>query len=425
MSILNKIVYNQTLETPSTFHTRTLFLAAGIMNGGAVSWPAPKSLVILILLLYTRILDCKTLAKSAPQALVFGGNGLLGASTVEKLLVGGFHVTTINRGNWYWDSGIKIKPRVHHVTCDRLLSLKSCKEIAALSKSKFDVAVDFSGYHRFQIQEVFDIWQDRIGLYIYISSDSVFEVCNKSHDGYSQETDAVRPNNVLIREEYAKKDSYGHRKLLCEEELQFQNMKWGVPFVSLRLPDVIGPRDNTYRWWIYQLMIRLYPHLNSDIKLPRSFCEKPLSLVHSDDVAEVIFDLCSQNPEKFAHGKAYNLAFKENPSLFELLDLMKSELEMPDVPVTCGEEPGVHLYPSVTLGPVNTSLAERELSWNPTPLTETVKELVTFYESASRNPEFRREQEGMLNSAHIARNQQDMSKAFNKVYLTMSMRDEL
>lgn len=356
---------------------------------------------------------------------MFGGNGLLGASTVEKLLVGGFHVTTINRGNWYWDSGIKIKPRVHHVTCDRLLSLKSCKEIAALSKSKFDVAVDFSGYHRFQIQEVFDIWQDRIGLYIYISSDSVFEVCNKSHDGYSRETDAVRPNNVLIREEYAKKDSYGHRKLLCEEELQFQNMKWGVPFVSLRLPDVIGPRDNTYRWWIYQLMIRLYPHLNSDIKLPRSFCEKPLSLVHSDDVAEVIFDLCSQNPEKFAHGKAYNLAFKENPSLFELLDLMKSELEMPDVPVTCGEEPGVHLYPSVTLGPVNTSLAERELSWNPTPLTETVKELIIFYESASRNPEFRREQEGMLNSAHIARNQQDMSKAFNKVYLTMSMRDEL
>uniref|UniRef100_K1QJ38 Uncharacterized protein n=1 Tax=Magallana gigas TaxID=29159 RepID=K1QJ38_MAGGI len=87
---------------------------------------------------------------------------------------------------------------------------------------------------------------------------------------------------------------------------------------------------------------------------------------------------------------------------------------MPDVPVTCGEEPGVHLYPSVTLGPVNTSLAERELSWNPTPLTETVKELVIFYESASRNPEFRREQEGMLNSAHIARNQQDMSKAFNK-----------
>lgn len=150
------------------------------MNGGAASWPALKSLAIVILLLCTGILDCKTLAKSAPQALVFGGNGLLGASTVEKLLVGGFHVTIINRGNWYWDSGIKIKPRVHHVTCDRLLSLKSCKEITALSKSKFEVAVDFSGYHRFQIQEVFDIWQDRIGLYIYISSDSVFEVCTKA-----------------------------------------------------------------------------------------------------------------------------------------------------------------------------------------------------------------------------------------------------
>lgn len=29
-AILNKIVYNQTLETPSTFHTRALYLAAGI-----------------------------------------------------------------------------------------------------------------------------------------------------------------------------------------------------------------------------------------------------------------------------------------------------------------------------------------------------------------------------------------------------------
>uniref|UniRef100_A0A8W8KNN8 Uncharacterized protein n=1 Tax=Magallana gigas TaxID=29159 RepID=A0A8W8KNN8_MAGGI len=79
----------------------------------------------------------------------------------------------------------------------------------------------------------------------------------------------------------------------------FQNMKWGVPFVSLRLPDVIGPRDNTY----------------SDVW-------------------------------RRARG---------------------------------------HLY-IVTLGPVNTSLAERELSWNPSPLTETER-LVIFYESASiRNP---------------------------------------
>lgn len=393
------------------------------MHGGSLPWPACKLLGILLVLFYLGILDCRTLAKDTPEALVLGGNGLLGAGTVETLLVRGYRVTAVNRGNWYWDSDIKIKPRVNHVTCNRLQPLKSCPGIDALSQSKFDVVVDFSAYHRFQIQDVFDLWQKRIGLYVYISSDSVFEVCNKSHGGYSRESDAVRPKNVLEREEYAKKDSYGHRKLLCEEELQLQNMKWGVPFVSLRLPDVIGPRDNTYRWWIYQLLIRLNSHLKSDIKLSKSLCTKPISLVHSEDVAEMISDICSQNPKRFANGKAYNLAFKENPSVLELLELMKSELNMPDVPVTCDTASGLQLYPSVTLGPVNTSQAQLDLNWNPTPLDEAVKELVNFYELASHNPEFKKEQDNVLSSAFFMDNQKAVSEAFSKVY--RSLRDEL
>lgn len=57
-------------------------------------------------------------------------------------------------------------------------------------------------------------------------------------------------------------ESYGHRKLQIEEELARQREEGGVPYVSLRLPDVIGPRDNTYRWWIYQTWIRLADHLD-------------------------------------------------------------------------------------------------------------------------------------------------------------------
>ena len=53
------------------------------------------------------------------KILVFGGNGLLGSSTVEKLLAHGDDVTIVNRGNWYWDSKDRIKPRVHVVHCDR------------------------------------------------------------------------------------------------------------------------------------------------------------------------------------------------------------------------------------------------------------------------------------------------------------------
>lgn len=376
--------------------------------------------------------ECEDLETSAPQALVFGGNGFMGIPTVEKLLIGGYHVTIVNRGNWYWDSDVRIKPRVSHVTCDRYKSLSHCKNMEALHNFKFDVVIDFSAYERFQVQDVFKIFQDRIGLYILISSDSVYEVCNKSYDGYSREIDAVRPRNVLQREEYAKKDNYGHRKLLCEEELQFQNMKWGVPFLSLRLPDVIGPRDNTYRWWIYQLQIRLHAHLSNEVRIPKSVCHQPLSLVHSDDVADLIVHICSQSPEKFAHGKAYNLAFKENPTLFELLEAIKSELNMRDVPIICAAESMPELYPTVTLGPVDTSSAEQELSWNPTTLSEAVKDNVNFYESAARNPEFKKE---LANALDFTKSSMPMTdgygdklyKAFNKEYRTMdsTMKDEL
>ncbi|XP_061184547.1 uncharacterized protein LOC133192571 [Saccostrea echinata] len=390
-----------------------------------------KSILFVLLLQYLKFDNCEELGNNAPEVLVFGGNGFMGSSLVEKLLLRGYHVTVVNRGNWYWDSGIKIKPRVSHVICDRLQPLKNCTDLRVLYNSKFDVVIDFSAFHRFQIQDVFDIFQDRIGLYILISSDSVYEVCNKSHDGYTRETDAIRPKNVLQREEYAKKDGYGHRKLLCEEELRFQSMKWGsVPFVSLRLPDVIGPRDNTYRWWLYQLQISLSAHLESNVRLSKSQCQTPLSLVHSDDVADAILHICSQNPSNFAQGKAFNLAFRENPTLLEVFEMMKTELNKKDVSIICGEELGFRFYPTVTMGPIDISFAEKELNWNPIPFSEAVKDVVAFYESASRNPEFKKEQENALNFAKISMpitsDPDRIYEAFSKEYLTMATnRDEL
>ena len=51
----------------------------------------------------------------------------------------------------------------------------------------------------------------------------------------------------------AKADEYGHAKLGGEEVLVKQQAAGGFPWVSLRLADVIGPRDTTDRWWVYQV----------------------------------------------------------------------------------------------------------------------------------------------------------------------------
>ena len=44
----------------------------------------------------------------------------------------------------------------------------------------------------------------------------------------------------------------------------------------------------------------------------------------------------------------------------------------------------IQLFPSVRLGPVNTSRALLELGWQPSPWQHAVRETVAFYEEATR-----------------------------------------
>ncbi|XP_046561287.1 uncharacterized protein LOC124270260 [Haliotis rubra] len=325
---------------------------------------------------------------SPKNILVFGGNGFLGSATVETLLEADHVITIVNRGNWYWDSVFTIKPRVQHISCDRGVTLRKCDGLVELvGKKSFDVVVDFSGYHPFAVTEAVDLLKDNLSLYIYISSDSVYEVCEKSHSEPSRETDDVRPNSEEVRNALAEKDDYGHRKLQCEEELEKQRQNGGFPYVSLRLPDVIGPRDNTYRWWIYQMWIKLSKYLEKPVSVPARFLNKPISLVYSQDVARFIGLLLQPNPEWL--DQAYNLAFKETPSLLDVLTDMKMALNMTDLTIkTHTGEDAMYLFPSVRQGPVDISKAVDVLGWDPTPWEEAVLETVDFYESAVTHNDF-------------------------------------
>ncbi|KAK3100686.1 hypothetical protein FSP39_023814 [Pinctada imbricata] len=333
------------------------------------------------------------------NVLVFGGNGFMGATTVHLLLERGDHVTLINRGNWYWDSGSRIKPSVRHLSCDRMKSLQVCHDVQEFFEANpdvnFDAVVDFSAYHPFAITDGLDALKGRIGRYIYISSDSVYEVCQKNHSAPSREEDSVRPISHEEQDEMNKRDDYGHRKFACEEELIKQRATGGVPFIALRLPDVIGKRDSTMRWWIYQIWLKLHDYLVRSISVPKFLEMKPLSLVYSDDVAEVILT-CIDGDDRL-YDQAYNLAFMENPTLLELLNKMKTGLGLHSLDVRIDEKDDVvHLYPSVSKGVVDITKAQRDLGWHPTSLDEVVDELMEFYEDAISNTLFLREQKEII-----------------------------
>lgn len=316
----------------------------------------------------------------------------MGSATVEKLIQLEYYIVIVNRGNWYWDSATKIKPHVQHVKCDRMRPLQKCSELLdylqdEATPTTFDAVIDFSAYHPLEITEALDVLDGRMRRYIYISSDSVYEVCHKNHSLPTREIDAVRPDTQEERDELEGKESYGHRKLACEEELESQYQKGGVPFISLRLPDVIGPRDNTLRWWIYQTWFRLADYLDKKVVIPAILVNHPMSLVYVDDVANAIL-ICLHTDDSL-YNQAYNLALNESPSLFAMLDGVRTHLKLPNSEIRLDKNrDSMRLFPSVTRGTVDTDKAKVLLGWKPTPWDQVLKETTEFYEAAFSKPEF-------------------------------------
>ena len=287
------------------------------------------------------------------RILLFGGNGFIGAETVMTLLSNKeeCQLILVNRGkSWVWDKKAAIVKRVRIIEWDRRKPLSDCVDLVAECREGcFHAVIDFSGYTPVMVEESTKLLQGKTELYIYISSDSVYEVCvEKCHQGWTKETDALRPKDRSTRRALSIEDDYGHKKLQCEEILSAVGKATGMgvsgqafPYVILRLADVIGPRDSTDRWWQYQSWVDLAARSGTRVKIPDLYKNKPLSFVFVKDVArliaKIIFQTEGLHPEvgldQFTG--AYNLACKESPTLYELIDDLYKELglETGDVPV--------------------------------------------------------------------------------------------
>ncbi|OWF36591.1 hypothetical protein KP79_PYT03083 [Mizuhopecten yessoensis] len=364
-----------------------------------------------ILLSIYLLLQCTT--GSAKTIFVLGGNGLLGSAFMERVIEKRDNLVVVNRGNWYWDTSELILPFVTPIQCNRRNSLGKCPDLAFLLSGEgkdivFDAVVDFSSFAGENVADILDVLNERIKRYIFISSDSTYEVCMKNHTKPTVESDSVRPVPETERIIYSKKDTYGHRKLEGEEVLEAQK-DGGVPFVAMRLPDVIGPRDNIYRWWMYQLWIKLSDYLDRPVSVPAELTDRPLSFVYSYDVADMIVKLLDADLDVF--NQAYNFAFEENPTLTELLKAMAVLLDRPDIQIDVNKNAdmtylwpsapsqqqydvpelsaldenwssSIYMFPSVSLGAIDTSKAKLVLGWKPTLFQEAVRKSIMFFEEA-------------------------------------------
>jgi len=316
--------------------------------------------------------------------LLLGGNGLLGSAAVEALLKANtdnqYNITKLNRGNWYWDTEVTVKPFVHHIQCERGDEFQD----DCLVKDNgvyYEAIIDFSCYHPLDMEDILIALKGRFKYYIYISSDSVYEVCESHNEIFSKEHHAVRPSDEKIRDKLASKDSYGNNKLKGEETLEKFHIHLDFNYISLRLADVIGARDNTHRFWKYYLWCKLN-NITGPIHIPPHLIDRKLSFVYSRDVADTIVDLLLIFDKESIWNSAYNLAFESSLTLKEFLTkiglLLKQEINFDET-----EEAHINFgFPSVSRGPISCDKGKQKLMWNPTDIDVALKEICKFYESA-------------------------------------------
>eukprot|EP00092_Neocalanus_flemingeri_P007876 GFUD01008502.1.p1 GENE.GFUD01008502.1~~GFUD01008502.1.p1 ORF type:complete len:411 (-),score=89.31 GFUD01008502.1:138-1370(-) len=317
------------------------------------------------------------------KVLSFGGNGNIGSAVLKRMIdSGSYDIVMSTRGSWHWDSEERIGPFVRFVKCNRdyqpacaadanatdcdINAIKQCKELFEIIQEtdKFDIVLDFSGYEPKWIHDNCQVLKDKVGVYIYISTDSVYEVSiDKPTKRPSVETDAVRPHDEKEIKLLKRKDPYGHYKFSCEEALiHYQKEKNGFPWVSLRLADVIGPRDTTNRWWTYQLWVKFYPEIENPIFMPAHVANKIESLTFVEDVAKVVTDIVDLGEPVW--NEAYNIAMEEV--------LGNSE----------DTEKSFYLYPTVFSGNMDISKAKKILKFQPTSAVEAFEKTMAWYEEA-------------------------------------------
>ena len=343
-------------------------------------------------------------AAEKKKILSFGGNGMIGASALWRLIGGGdaaheYDITLVSRGTWPFDTESLIKPFVTAVECDRVDSLESCSDLMNIIRAtdKFYAVLDFSGFEPAWVRDAVQVLQNKVRVYVYISTDSVYEVSEGAEKEITLnrlgeqttklvEAQAIRPSNVETRQRLNEADPYGDEKLSGEEVLQ-ENKNF--PFVILRFSDVIGPRDGTDRWMLYHLWIKYSKVLDIPITVPEEVAKTSTSVTYVQDAASAI--IAALEAEK-TWNEAYNVACEETFNVVSCIHSMAAIFGVKDIQVkTVPTEESFVVFPSVRRGAMDITRAKQELKFSPTPLQDVLNKTVEWYEQVFAENELVRE----------------------------------
>jgi len=310
------------------------------------------------------------------RSLIIGGTRNLGPSIVHALLQREYEVAVFNRGQTRDD----LPEEVERLRGDRT----NAEELKrGLSGREFDLVIDTTLYTGAEAEAAVELFKDRVGRYIFLSTGQVYLVRVGAERPYKEDDYAgpVMPeppkSNVSDYENWR----YGFDKRAAEDVFTSAWTKDKFPFTSLRLPMVNSERDHYDR--IYGYFLRIQDE--GPILIPDED-GAPVRHVYGEDVVQAITRLTESEKCK---GSAYNIGQDETLSLVEFLELLAATMHCPLKIVRAPREeldresllPHCSPFSGKWMSSLENIRSKAELGMQYTPVVTYLKKLVSYFQA--------------------------------------------
>ena len=153
---------------------------------------------------------------AATRTLFIGGTGVISSACVARALDQGHEVTVVNRGN----SDLRPLPDGVEVLHADIRDANSVHRV--LGERSFDVAAEFLAFTPEHIRTDFDLFEGRVGQYVFISSASAYQ---------------TPPSRMPVTESTPLRNpfwQYSRDKIACEDLLVEAYRERGFPITIVR-----------------------------------------------------------------------------------------------------------------------------------------------------------------------------------------------
>ena len=313
------------------------------------------------------------------RVLVIGGTSFIGRATTEALLAAGASVTLANRGHTANPFGDVVR----HISCDRRRHPDGLA--AHLRADRWDAVVDLVAFCPGDVEPILQS-ASNIGRYIFISTDSVYMACNRNGFQHSASGRLLEGSDARRSDARAQKDKYGAEKLAAEAALRAAGGT--LDWLALRLPDVLGPHENTGR--LERLLLKLCKGQRIGTRLNgvdgADSAGLALSVVFAQDVATAVVGALSLPTEApmMPPGqlRALHICASETPTWTQLVIACAEALRTHAIHVEPPRFDAAKDNPfvSVDVGALDGSAARAALpGWAPAPLAQRLDETVGWW----------------------------------------------